>query len=405
MQKTIVLVADSMSRFFFFERIIAASPDLKFAIFTSEPLAYLLSFTKEYDCYLVKKVKKEIFDKETQELIYSAASNSIEVLNNDFLLEESLADAQSIYLGIKDFCGKNDIEKMVMWNGQQLLCRICSVFAQKEAVNTVFIEISNLPNKLFSDKKGVNALSSIYEDIGVIDCLDEVNDAEHEEWLTSYYAKKNGPVPQSKVRLKAKAISILNFGLKKILPVTCKHAFVKFRKKAPLDLNKLLMDFDLIENVQKLKSYVFLPLQVSGDTQIKLHSEFDNIDAIHYAHEYAAKNELQLVVKIHPAESDLLAFKKIIELKSVLGFHFCQLNTALIIKNSNVVITINSTVGLEALLAEKTLITLGRALYKDFDRNRTKKYVHKYLVDEIDYFDEKSISKDSANKVLLNDYQ
>lgn len=35
--------------------------------------------------------------------------------------------------------------------------------------------------------------------------------------------------------------------------------------------------------------YIFLPLQVSEDSQILLHSEIDNVDAIKMAHEEAKK--------------------------------------------------------------------------------------------------------------------
>ena len=50
--------------------------------------------------------------------------------------------------------------------------------------------------------------------------------------------------------------------------------------------------------------YVFLPLQVSGDTQIKLHSDVGNLEAIRHAFELAANESADLFVKLHPAETD-----------------------------------------------------------------------------------------------------
>lgn len=54
---------------------------------------------------------------------------------------------------------------------------------------------------------------------------------------------------------------------------------------------------------------------------------------------------------------------------------------------SSKVVTINSTVGLEALILDKEVEVLGRAVYSHFDHERLKAYVCRYLIN-IDYFDD-----------------
>lgn len=148
------------------------------------------------------------------------------------------------------------------------------------------------------------------------------------------------------------------------------------------------------------KEYIFLPLQVSSDTQIKLHSEYNNIKAINLAHSESKASNVELVVKIHPAENDPSEIYRIRKEQEKLGFHISDENTVELIKNAQSIITINSTVGMEALLYRKPVKTLGRCLYKEFDHERLKKYIHNYLIDGIDYFEGGIIPTEAAQKLV-----
>jgi capsular polysaccharide export protein len=147
--------------------------------------------------------------------------------------------------------------------------------------------------------------------------------------------------------------------------------------------------------------YVFLPLQVSADTQLKLHSDVTNIEAIRQAVGYAEKIGAELFVKVHPAETDRGELRQICDLSSKLNFDIVSSATLDLVRNAHSVVTINSTVGLEALMYNKKVITLGRSFYRDFDSDRLKKYIHHFLVDGIDYFGSGAVSADAA-KALLN---
>ena len=146
--------------------------------------------------------------------------------------------------------------------------------------------------------------------------------------------------------------------------------------------------------------YVFLPLQVSGDTQIKLHSDIGNLDAIRHAFEFAANESADLFVKLHPAETDAAEIDAIVRLQETYHFEIVTSPTTELLRHAYAVVTINSTVGLEAMLYGKRVVSLGRCFYKEFDRERMLKYIHSFLVDGIDYFGAARISADAARRVF-----
>lgn len=108
------------------------------------------------------------------------------------------------------------------------------------------------------------------------------------------------------------------------------------------------------------KKYIFIPLQVNSDTQILVHSEYQNMqNFITQVEEsfYALDSDLQLVFKVHPMEKkDRYHF----DLRSIIS----ENSTEELIKKSDLIVTINSTVGFEALQHHKRVMVIGEAFYK-----------------------------------------
>ncbi|MGC8401430.1 hypothetical protein ACP3P6_15660 [Enterobacter mori] len=73
-------------------------------------------------------------------------------------------------------------------------------------------------------------------------------------------------------------------------------------------------------------------------------------------------------------------------------------NTIALIKNAKRIYTVNSTVGLEALIFEKELTVLGRAIYSNFDKTRLRLYIHRYLMD-LNYFGENTLTEIHFDKL------
>ena len=108
------------------------------------------------------------------------------------------------------------------------------------------------------------------------------------------------------------------------------------------------------------KKYIFIPLQVNADTQVLVHSGYENIQAFIYHVEktfYAEQNNVSLVFKPHPMDKEMeYAFDS----RSIV----VDSDTNTLIQGSEFIITINSTVGFEAIQHYKAVIVLGEAFYK-----------------------------------------
>ena len=131
-------------------------------------------------------------------------------------------------------------------------------------------------------------------------------------------------------------------------------------------------------------------MQVSNDSQLLFNSKINNVQAIEYASGVAKNKGMDLLVKPHPAEVNPLEYEKVIALKMKLKFYLV---------NQPTVITINSTVGLEALLIGKPVEFLGKTFYESLDKERMQNYIMSYLIN-IDFFGTEYIDKSRIQVVL-----
>jgi capsule polysaccharide modification protein KpsS len=125
-------------------------------------------------------------------------------------------------------------------------------------------------------------------------------------------------------------------------------------------------------SIQLPPNYIFAPFQVVNDSQTLVHSDFNNMiefaeTVIEGVKEYNSNNDdnLALIFKEHPMDVGKVNYDDFYEkYKNDDSIIFLkQGNTNKIIEKSNLVITINSTVGIEALEMHKKVICLGRAFY------------------------------------------
>nr|WP_243755320.1 hypothetical protein [Thiomicrorhabdus sp. 6S3-12] len=116
-----------------------------------------------------------------------------------------------------------------------------------------------------------------------------------------------------------------------------------------------------IENASQ--SYIFVPLQVESDTQVVLQttwvkSNIALLEAVAEAFRPYIEKGWKVLVKEHPkARTSSKDFQHN-------GFEFVGSgDVATYIKDASAVVTINSTVGLEALQMNKNVVVVGNALY------------------------------------------
>lgn len=110
--------------------------------------------------------------------------------------------------------------------------------------------------------------------------------------------------------------------------------------------------------------YVFFPMQLENDTQFLIHSDFSSNqtllnDVEHAFYQSDLASTHQLVVKLHP--NDLGSYQADNRTR------FTQGNTTQLVNHAAAIISVNSTVCMEALETDKPLFVLGRAFFARAD--------------------------------------
>lgn len=118
------------------------------------------------------------------------------------------------------------------------------------------------------------------------------------------------------------------------------------------------------EPVSLSGNYIFVPFQVYDDTQILLHSPWvDSMESLYHAIERCVPvlpKGWRFLVKEHPSAKK--AYDHLHNKNSQVVFANAN-DTQALIEGAKLVITVNSTVGIESLLLGRPVMTLGNAFY------------------------------------------
>ncbi len=373
---TTVIYVDNYERLHFFLKI-ARSIDHQVMMITNK-LSVYQQIPKQYKKYLIRSVKDN--SSSSQKPIDSL--KTLSVVAGYHTQTQAKKIYQEVTSFLFDLYSNNKFEHVFVWNGSTTFGWALRDFCIKHSIKTTFFEIANFPSKLFVDKQGVNAQSSLYDHPEILDHL-EINEQAYDEWLDEYKSDKKNIVKQAKNRSKIKYKMLLDyFGY-------CCMGVVRedFRNPLVIIKNKLSNRIqNRYEEVNLDEPYIFFPLQVSNDSQILLNSDYNNQDVIRdLIHKYKDK---RILLKVHPAEPSKAFIHEILTLiKDYPNVKLVGNNTKDLIQNAQKVVIINSTVGLEALLLKKDVEIYGRAIYEHFNEYRLKAYIQKYLIN-IDYFND-----------------
>lgn len=138
------------------------------------------------------------------------------------------------------------------------------------------------------------------------------------------------------------------------------------------------IDFDsLLESIQKnkyktkfkqLDRYdldsefdIFFPLQIPYDQNIKINSRYDQFQIFNKLVVWAKNKNLKIIFKTHPQNDKL--FDRYLKMKDDKNIFFSDESIYSLFKSSNLVYTINSSVGFEAILHNKKVVTFGKCDY------------------------------------------
>lgn len=389
--KTVVLYIDVMERYHFFKKFFNPLSVLYNPyIITGRLSIYFLCRLHGVKVLLLKNISSDCKPNKLLE-------NSLSVLNHYHTKREAEYIFCAIQSQLSTLHKELSIESFFVWNGSTTIAKAIGDFAKQYKVKTYFFEISNLGNKIFVDRQGVNAQSYLYEHPDLLDMV-EVSDEAFFEWKEKWKKDLSNP-KQVKNTTKVPLsffIDLIGFYISNALREDRRGPFDIIKKK--FFLKNSLSEIELSKNLPE--EFLFLAMQVSDDSQLILNSDVDNLQALGLAIDFTKKEGIKLVVKLHPAEASLSFIEHIKKEADKSFFILSNRSTKELIKKAKKIIVINSTVGIEAMINEKEVIVLGRALYDKFDYKRLKSYILNYLID-IDYFrqDEK-VSTSTLNKVM-----
>nr|VFJ94294.1 MAG: Methyltransferase domain-containing protein [Candidatus Kentron sp. H]VFJ94838.1 MAG: Methyltransferase domain-containing protein [Candidatus Kentron sp. H]VFK01303.1 MAG: Methyltransferase domain-containing protein [Candidatus Kentron sp. H] len=204
---------------------------------------------------------------------------------------------------------------IILWNGLRLNEQCVSQAAKKLNIPVLYMENGLLPNTTTLDPRGVNYLNSVPREKSFFESIQEQED---------------------------------------------RAEFPELVPRAPLEGKKAGNEIELPSQ------YIFVPFQVEDDSQIVLFSplvkKMDEL--VDITVECVEPNQsLALVFKEHPTSPiDYTQLRERYRGNDYVIFANGN-STQSLIDGARAVITINSTVGLEAALLGKPVITLGQAFY------------------------------------------
>jgi capsular polysaccharide export protein len=299
----------------------------------------------------------------------------------------------AVWSAMEVMCRRFSVHGVCIWNGAFAHCNAAAAFARAHNLPTLFFEVGNIDGKLFADPEGSNAAARIARQPELLDAY-AVGGAEMAEWRERYLAAALLPssLPQARVSRRLNGWYPFDWFGYAVLRVP-RQEFVPLLGRV---VGKLIARLNAIPPaIMPDKPFVFLPLQVSSDTNLVVHSDEDNLKAMEFAERRARERGCLLVVKPHPAETDQSLVRRIAELCLERGHLMTSYNVTKLVLAAEEVITINSTVGLQALLLDKPVTVLGRSLYGRFTQQQAYAYAMKYLI-EVNPFGK----EDAANAAI-----
>ena len=106
---------------------------------------------------------------------------------------------------------------------------------------------------------------------------------------------------------------------------------------------------------------IFFPLQIPHDENLKLHCNYKQFFIFKKVVFWARKNKKKIVFKAHPQNISL--FDNYLNYEDRKFIYFSNNSIDDLINSSNIIYTINSSVGFESLFYEKPVVTFGNSDY------------------------------------------
>ncbi|MDE1167876.1 MAG: hypothetical protein PW845_21480 [Pseudomonas sp.] len=282
-----------------------------------------------------------------------------------------------------------------------------SDLAQAHSIRCLYINYSNFPGYTFFDRKGTDCLSAVYQQPQMLEHIEGfVESAETVQSTFEHFRRlkaEQKKIPQVKagaVKAMIKALAFVADTLAQHLTNVYGDRRVTFRRSRSAKAAAKAISGAVEPALPQ--AFVFFPLQVSTDQQVLVnyrgHSIFKAIDE---AIALAQGKGRVLVTREHPAEARGAEVRAYIEQCRAEGSAIVISRRPVheLIRLAEQVVTINSTVGLEAILNDKAVHFLGDSLYAKVTRAQLASYLNNYLI-KVDYHSGAGMSAGIAAQIL-----
>lgn len=393
MSRIVLVTVDGMDRARFFYGLLnnteRAYEKLVFITFNINSYFYLKSHSCE--CILVKRCKSsecEIFD---QEILLTC----LEYKSKRFSVSHLESIYHSIRVALTPLIVQCKYVDVLHWNGARFLEIFTNHVIDKCGVsrNNLYFEIANFPGYIVVDKYGTNGSSKF--SVGASDQLLTFND-ELIEKFNEFKIKKSVEKLPPQAMLEARSFRyyinelffiILNKSIFSDFDFLLKLLKEKFTKKYAEYKNARVINYislgDL-KNIAEGRKLILFPLQVENDTNVLVHCKYSYAEVVKTIRQHCAKNNFLLLVKPHPAERVSTYLYGLLQTNKSSDVFFTSMKVEELFPYVTEVWTINSTVGLQALIAGKPLRTFGRTYYGGFGNMSTEDIFSSFFM--IDYF-------------------
>lgn len=289
------------------------------------------------------EIKKALFYDLQHDKLYNKC------LKHDLIIQRGMRYSTAI----DRFIDANKINLVIVQNDLMGFASIPLAVARKKKVKTLIFEDGLFrPNTVVLDEKGVNFNNSCPRDQDFYEHL-----VIEPERFYNFMSEEKSKISSSKIKW--------------LLPLRHILSMVRYPQRIPAVYSRLRVYLqDVFYARRRIKDYVLLPLQVRTDSQVICHSSITDMkDLVKICisalakYNKRAKKQLALVVKAHPKDRCLAELKGLLKRPEVKVVFLGQVDTRRLIKESSLVITLNSTVGIEGLVYHKPVITLGKAFY------------------------------------------
>lgn len=340
----------------------------QFGIFNTKFLPKIL---KNYPSYLSESDANKY---DLNKLLYFTLK--LNDLNGFSYNKEELYKNASRYINyLNELYSQDVFDLIVIWNDTFMYDSIAKQFANVNGIATLIFEAGIFrPNTITVDSKGVNFGNSVpqdpqyYRDLNLDEnVLDELNNKnltyqfDQQPKLKSFYLleRLQDNFHTKIIKNQLNLDNIFETTLQKLVRVFNKTVNRKIKKKD--------------KEIVLPEEFIFVPFQVHDDSQVILNSpQIKNmgelvkiIDRELKLYNTIYNKQLVAVFKEHPADNGRIDYSNIYK-KYEHENHLIFLKdgeTKKILEKCKMVITINSTVGIEALQNNKPVITLGNAYY------------------------------------------